>query len=295
MDGFKAGPAELGWIEGSDVRFEWRAAEGQLGRLPEFASQIVALDVDLIAVIGAVTVRAVRRFVSHSDRLCGRRRAARRRIDEESRPSWRERNRGDYIRPRPGQDSAGPPPDGQSRPYRVAILSDAGVSDCMSNSNIAAARDLRMRPQAHRVEAPSPQYEEAFAVMEREDTQALIVLEEPVNQAFRREIAAMAAARRLPSVFPISMLDAGGLIAFGTNLREAARRMASYADQIFGGTAPGDLPIKAALSHELAINLETARRLGVAVPPDLQAKARIVSSAEPAHGSARLKDANPLV
>ncbi|WP_187436095.1 ABC transporter substrate binding protein [Bradyrhizobium hipponense] len=64
MDGFKSGLRDLGWVEGEGVSFEIRAAEGQLQRLPEFASEMVSLGVDLIAVIGAVTVRAVRKATS---------------------------------------------------------------------------------------------------------------------------------------------------------------------------------------------------------------------------------------
>jgi hypothetical protein len=62
------------------------------------------------------------------------------------------------------------------------------------------------------------------------------------------------------------MLDAGGLIAYGTSLREAARHMAHYADSILQGANPGDLPIRAALSHELVVNVQTARGIGVSVP-----------------------------
>ena len=146
----------------------------------------------------------------------------------------------------------------------------------MSNSNQEAARRLQLRPQVIRVEAPSPEYEEAFAAIERERAQALVVLEEPINQACRKQIADLAVAHRLLTVFPISMVDAGGLLAYGTSLREAARHMAHYADHIFRGANPGDLPIRAALSHELVVNLQTARRLGVTVPSDLLAKANQV-------------------
>jgi putative ABC transport system substrate-binding protein len=159
---------------------------------------------------------------------------------------------------------------------RVAILSDRGVSDCMSNSNRDAALASQLQPQVIRVEAPAPDYEAAFAAMDREGAQALIVLEEPINQACRKQIADLAAHHRLPTVFPISMADAGGLIAYGTSLREAARQMAQYVDEIFCGARPGDLSIRAALSHQLVVNLETARRLGVTVPSDLVAKANQV-------------------
>jgi putative ABC transport system substrate-binding protein len=135
---------------------------------------------------------------------------------------------------------------------------------------------LQLDPQVIRVEAPSPEYEKAFLAMERDGAQALVVLEEPINQACRKQIADLAAAHRLPTVFPISMLDAGGLIAYGTSLREAARHMARYADSILRGANPGDLPIRAALAHELVVNVQTAQRLGVSLPPEIIARANQV-------------------
>jgi putative ABC transport system substrate-binding protein len=74
----------------------------------------------------------------------------------------------------------------------------------------------------------------------------------------------------------MSMLDAGGLLAYGTGLREAARKMCSYADEVLRGTRPGDLPIHGAISHELVVNLQTARRIDVTVPSALLAKANQV-------------------
>jgi putative tryptophan/tyrosine transport system substrate-binding protein len=274
MEGFKSGLRDLGWIEGTRTSFQVRAAEGQLHLLPEFATEMVNRGVDLIAVIGAVTVRAVRKATSTIPVVFAV-------VVEPI---------GDDLAvtlERPGGNVTGvttfDPRQAMAQLEflravnpnleRVAILSDLGVSDCMSSSNREAARSLSLEPQVIRVEAPSPEYEKAFTSMAREHAQALIVLEEPINQACRKQIADLAAAQGLPTIFPISMLDAGGLIAYGTSLHEAARQMARYADNIFRGANPGDLPIKAALAHDLVVNLQTARRLGVTVPAEILAKA----------------------
>lgn len=277
LDSFRSGLRDLGWIEGESIRFEIRAAEGQLQRLPEFASEMVGLGVDLIAVIGAVTVRAVRHATSTIPIV----------FTVVVEPI------GDGLATnleRPGGNLTGvttfdPQQAAAQLTFlravnpsleRVAILSDRGVSACLSNASQEAARGLQLRPQVIRVLAPSPEYEEAFSAMERERAQGLVVLEEPINQACRKQIADLAVAHHLPTVFPISMIDAGGLVAYGTSLREAVRHMAHYADQIFRGANPGDLPIRAALSHELVVNLQTARRLGVIMPSELLAKANQV-------------------
>jgi putative tryptophan/tyrosine transport system substrate-binding protein len=152
---------------------------------------------------------------------------------------------------------------------RVTILSDLDVSECLSSSNREAAQELGLQPQVVRVKGPSPNYEAAFLTMEKERTEALVVLEEPINAACRKQIAELALARRLPTVFPREQVDAGGLIAYGTSLREAAKQMAVYTDKILKGTKPGDLSIEPALRHELVINMRTADTLGLTVPPEL--------------------------
>ena len=87
---------------------------------------------------------------------------------------------------------------------------------------------------------PSPEYEKTIAAMDQERAGALVLLEEPINQG--KAIADLAAGRRLPTVFPTSMADAGGLFAHGTPLREAARHMARHADKILNGSGRLRLP-----------------------------------------------------
>lgn len=277
MDGFKSGLRDLGWVEGKCISFELRAAEGQLHHLPQFADEMIALGVDLIAVIGAVTVRAVReatttipivfavvvepvgdRLAENLERPCGNVTGV---TTFDPQQATTQLN---FLKAvKPGLE-------------RVAILSDLGVSDCMSNANRDAAQKLQLRPQVIRVKAPSPEYEKAFSTMEKERAEALVILEEPINQAHRKQIAGFAAAHHLPTVFPISTLDAGGIIAYGTSLREAARQMAHYADKILQGASPGDLPIRAALAHELVVNLAAAQRLGLSVPSEVLGQANQV-------------------
>ena len=274
IEGFKMGLQDLGWLEGENIHLELRAAEGELRRLPGFATEMVALGVDAIAVIGAVTVRAVRQATQSIPIVFA---VVVEPIGNELATDLR----------RPGGNVTGvttfDPQQARTqlqlmqavRPElkRVAIVSDLGVSECLSNSNRQAAQDLGLQPQIVGVEGPSPEYEKAFSLMDEEQAEALIVLEHPINQQHRKTIADLAAARRWPTVFPISMVDAGGLFAYGTSLREAAKHMAGYVDKVLKGARPGELPIEAALSHELVVNLKTARALGVTVPPELLKRA----------------------
>jgi putative ABC transport system substrate-binding protein len=270
IEGFKEGLAELGWIEERNVNFVIRIAQGQIDRLPGFASEIAGLNVDIIAVIGAVTVRVVQKATSTipivfsvvvepvGDRL----------TTNLQRPDGNATGVTTFD---PHQAVTQLEFLKMVRPTlaRVAILSDSGVSECLSNVNREAAQKLELQPQIIRVEGPTPDYEAAFSAMEHEGAQALVVLEEPINAACRKQIAELASVRRLPTVFAREQVDAGGLIAYGTSLREAAKHMAVYADKILKGAKPGDLAIEAALRHELVINLRTARKLGMTVPLEL--------------------------
>jgi ABC-type uncharacterized transport system substrate-binding protein len=277
IEGFKEGLQELGWVEGKNVHLELRAAQGALERLPELASEIVRLNVDVIAVIGAVTVRAARQATTNIPIVFA--------IVVEP--------IGDHMAPdleRPSGNVTGVTTfdPGQARTQlqflkavkpdleRLAILSDLGVSECMSNSNRQAALDLGLKPQVIRVKGPSPDYLQVFRTMQCDGVQALIVLEEPINVSCRKEIADLALTGRLPTVFAREQAEAGGLIAYGTSLREAARQMAPYVDKILKGAQPGDLPIRTVLKHELVVNLRTAYALGVTIPDDLIKRADLL-------------------
>jgi putative tryptophan/tyrosine transport system substrate-binding protein len=270
IEGFKEGLTVFGLIEGRDITFELRVAQGQLDRLPGFAAEMVEMDVDIIAVLGAVTVRAARAATVSIPIVFA---VVVEPIGDDLTVDIKH----------PGGNVTGvtsfDPLQAKTQIEfllavkpditRVAILSDVEVSECLSNSNRQAALDLGLKPQVIRVGAPSPDYDKVFADFEHERAQALIVVEEPINQANRHQIAHLATGLGMPSVFPMSMLDAGGLIGYGTSFREAARQMASHAHKILTGTRAGELPIEAVKRHELVINMQAARKLGLDVGSEL--------------------------
>jgi putative ABC transport system substrate-binding protein len=112
---------------------------------------------------------------------------------------------------------------------------------------------------------------DAFA---REPNGGLIVLPDVTTMNHREAIIALAARHRLPAIYPFRYFAAsGGLMSYGTDLRDVFRRAAAYIDRILKGARPGELPVQAPTWLELVMNLRAAKVLGIAMPPLLLARA----------------------
>ena len=96
----------------------------------------------------------------------------------------------------------------------------------------------------------------------------------PLTNANQKRIAALALKSRLPSVFAErGAVDAGGLMYYGADLADSYRRVAYYVDRILKGAKPADLPVEQPTKFELAINLKTAKQIGLTIPPNVLARA----------------------
>jgi len=116
--------------------------------------------------------------------------------------------------------------------------------------------------------------ERAVAEFARDSSDGLIVVVSSTATIQRDLLVKLAARHRLPAVYPYRFfVDAGGLMSYGPNLLDGYRRSASYVDRILKGEKPADLPVQAPTKYELAINLKTAKALGLEVPPTLLARA----------------------
>jgi len=274
LQAFRQGLANLGYVEGRDIIIELRSAEGRLERFPELAAELVRLNVDVIALVGAVTARAAKKATTNIPIVFAVV------VDPVA---------DDLVASlgRPGGNVTGLTTFDPQQPrkqlellkeaipglVRVAILGDQGVSDALLKANEAAARALGLQPQGLKVAGPTPDLEGAFAAIRKERADAVLILEEPIVVVHRKRIAELAATYRLPTLFPRDRVDAGGLIGYGTSLAEAGRRMAGYVDKVIKGAKPGDLPVETIRRPELIINLKTAREIGVTIPPEVLKRA----------------------
>ena len=136
-----------------------------------------------------------------------------------------------------------------------------------------AARALGVRLQILGARGPG-EIDNAFAAMTHERASAVIVLVDAVLQNNRARITDLAARHRLPAVYGLSeYAESGGLLAYGPNRLDMFRRAVTYVDRILKGAKPGDLPVEQPKTFALAINLKTAKALGLTIPPSLLLRA----------------------
>jgi putative ABC transport system substrate-binding protein len=156
---------------------------------------------------------------------------------------------------------------------RVAVLRDpsnpSGTGQFGAIQATASALRVDLTPVDMRAEI-----EPALIAFAREPSGGVIVLPGSLTITHRAQIIALAARLRLPAVYPFRYYAAGGgLISYGPDAVDQYRRAAGYVDRILKGEKPADLPVQAPTRYELAINLKTAKALGLTVPDTLLARA----------------------
>jgi ABC-type uncharacterized transport system substrate-binding protein len=114
----------------------------------------------------------------------------------------------------------------------------------------------------------------AFTAMGQKRVGALVVMPDPLSQSLRFKIVELASKHHLPSMFGLKEeAEAGGLMAYGVDLRLHCRRVATFVDKILKGAKPADLPVEQPTKFELVINLKTARALGLTIPQSVLLRA----------------------
>jgi putative tryptophan/tyrosine transport system substrate-binding protein len=156
----------------------------------------------------------------------------------------------------------------------VAVLWPTASGTGQLRASEAAARSLSLRLQLLSVQR-SEDLGTALAEAQRQGADALIGLPSPLAYAQRTRLVELAARHRLPTMYNQRefIVEAGGLMSYGPNLRDLFRRAAIYADKILKGAKPTDLPVEQPTKFELLINVKTAKALSLTIPPSLLARA----------------------
>jgi putative ABC transport system substrate-binding protein len=158
---------------------------------------------------------------------------------------------------------------------RVAMLwnkDDLGMS-LRYEASARAAHAIGADVEAVGVREPED-FNEAFAVMDREPPDAILMVSDSLTMLNRRRVFDYAATHRLPAIYEFDeLVREGGLMSYGADLNESFERAASMVDRIFTGTKPGDLPFEQPTRYPFVINLKTAKSIGLEIPPTLLALA----------------------
>ena len=276
-EAFVQGLRERGWIEGQTVLIEYRWAEGHPERLRALAAELVHVPVDVVVLSGPAAIRAARDvsptipvvFVTLAD------------------PTQLG-----FVASlaRPGGNTTGLASQFEQlitkqlellteavpRLSRVALLHHVDTVPTILGAAEAAAGRLGLEVRSLRV-AAAGEFETAFRTARRDRVEAVQVLPSPFFNAHRRRLTELAIRYRVPAIYEFKdYVDDGGLMSYGPSIAEMFRRAASHVDRILKGARPGDLPVERPTQFELAINLKTARALGLAIPPSVLARADAV-------------------
>src|SRR4051794_22333308 len=274
---FRQGLSETGYVEGEDFAIEYRWAEGKYERLPALAADLVSRKVALIAASGGnvsalgaknatSTIPIV--FFTGGDP-----------VGEgpggEPRAAGRQCHRRDiHVR--------------RADPKRLELLAElvpkAGVIALLTNPNSPGTERMTQEVQeaagAKGMQLPvlkastEAAIEAAFFSLMQLRAGALLVGADPFFFSRREQLLSLAARHAVPTMYQYPEFAAfGGLIAYGSSVTAAYRRVGVYAGRILKGEKPGDLPVQQPTKFELAINLKTAKALGLTVPPSLLARA----------------------
>ena len=273
----REGLRELGYLEGKNVAYEARFAEGRMERLPDLAAELVRLKVDVLVAQGGLAVVAARQATSTIPIVIGLPAGdavAMRWIESLARPGGNVTGLSDES----VQLSAKRMEllkEAVPKAVRIAVLwnaNDQGMT--LRYQEIEkAAQILRVEVQALGVREPDD-FAVAFSTMTRRRPDALFLVADALTMLNRKRVIEFAATHRIPAMYEASFIvHDGGLMSYGPSPEDSFRRAAQYIDRIFKGAKPGDLPAEQPTRYYLAVNLKTAATLGVTIPPSLLLRA----------------------
>jgi putative ABC transport system substrate-binding protein len=277
IDSFRQRLQELGYIEGKNVSFESRYAEGRNQRFRELAEELVATRVDVILTWGTPALLAAKQATKTIPIVMGA--------------------IGDPIASgavlslaRPGGNVTGLSSQASElEGKRLELLKElvpnlSHIAVLVNPTNRAyttpALQHARLVAETLKVTLGVHEAYDATTLdteldsLNRERPRALLVFADQFMVNQRRRLAQFAMKNALPSAYAFKEhADAGGLLVYATNYHDLFRRAANYVDKILKGAKPGDLPIEQPTKFELVINLKTAKALGLTIPPSLLQRA----------------------
>ena len=276
LTAFRDGMIQLGYLDGRNVRFEFRFADGYLDRLPALAAELVSLNPRVLVSAPLPAHLAARRAtdVIPIVMATGADPVGFGLITSLAHPGGNVTGLANFAEVLASKQLD------LLREF-TPRLSRLGVLINLSNPlHVPQLHETKIATQASGItlvpaEISSPdKLDLAFEVLRREQVEALMVPPDTTFFTVRRRIAELVATTCLPSIYGFrEHVQAGGLMSYGPDPRQMYRRAATYVDKILRGAKPADLPVEQPTKIELTINVRTAKALGLDVPPTLIARA----------------------
>ena len=278
-EGIRLALHERGYIEGQNIAIEYRYGEGKIDHYPELANELVRLKSDIIVVAGGIhLIRAAKNATKTIPIVmvgAGNDPVEAGLIESLTRPGANVTGLTNLVGKLGGKrlelfKEAVP------KVARVAVLYEAATPANVvevKEDLPSAARTLKLAVQTWEVRDEAG-FDTAFAALSKQRPDGLYVSGSPLINANQKRIADFALKSRLASVYgDPGAIEAGALMYYGADLADSYRRVATYVDRILKGTKPADLPVEQPTKFELAINLKTAKQIGVTIPPNVLARA----------------------
>jgi putative ABC transport system substrate-binding protein len=275
IDDLKKGLNSLGYAEGQNIEFDIRWAENKLDRLPKIAAELVQLNPNAIVTGGPQALKTLKNATSTVPIVMGR-------MDDVV-----EHGLVTSLA-RPGGNITGLSfqtgelsgkwlellKDFLPNMSRAAVLWDKSSTAGQLRTAEAAATAAGLTLTVSRLTGLK-ELDTAFEAIKKGRSEGLVILASPIFTAQRARLAQLAAKDRLPAIYyHEGFTESGGLLAYGPKLSEFSwSRAALFIDKILKGAKPGDLPVEQPTKFDLIINLRTANRIGLAVRPELLARA----------------------
>jgi putative ABC transport system substrate-binding protein len=270
---FQQALLEHGYVEGQNLSFEYRSADGRNESFAALAAELARLDVDLIVTRGTPAALAAKAatatipvvMAAVGDPLAVVRGAG-------NLTGFGANLQGAEARRVETLNAMLP------KVARIAALMNLSNPSRQSEWREidAAARSLGIEPQVLDTRTVAD-IERSFDAAARQHADALVVGSDTVVQTNQSLVVELAAAHRLPAIYTFrDFVDAGGLVSYGVSLPDLYRRAAASADKILKGARPLELPVEAATGSELVVNLKAAKALGLSLPEAFVSRADAV-------------------
>jgi putative ABC transport system substrate-binding protein len=275
VDAFRSGLHDLGYVEGKNIIIEYRWSEGEYDRLAALTAELVHLGIDVLVTYGTPATRAAKQATTSVPIVMA--------------------ISGDAIATgliislnRPGGNITGSTffnpelcakrleliKEAVPPAMRVGVLLNPDNPihlPCLQEME-RTGKSINLELEPFQVRSPN-EFESAFLAWDTKHVSAMTVIEDAMLIANSKAIVELATKRRLPSIAFKEIAEGGGLMAYGVDFTKPFYRAAYFMDKILNGANPNDLPVEQATKFDLMINLQTAKMLGLDLPPTLLARA----------------------